>query len=85
MVQEVHHALMQSTRVREHLGGHKTVIPTRAWRSRLVYVSNQPPTLFHRPSNVQASMNRFFDFAAVSTFLCPFQFRPPLTSYLYSP
>lgn len=76
MVQEVHHALMQSTRVQEHLGGRKpVVIPTRAWRSRCVYVSSQPRTLFHRPSNVHESMNRFFNLAAVSTFLCRCQVR----------
>ena len=72
MVQEVHHALMRSTRLRKDSRGGYTIITTRAWRSRFVYVNSQPRTLFHRPSKVQQSLNRFFDLAAASTFFLLF-------------
>ena len=89
MVQEVRHALMQSTRARKDPRGGYTIITTRAWRSRFVYVNGRPRTLFHRPSKVQESLDRFFDLAGASTFFLLFlssrKSESLLTSYLHSP
>ncbi|KZV89803.1 hypothetical protein EXIGLDRAFT_721042 [Exidia glandulosa HHB12029] len=59
MIKEVHHRLLRATRIRQDEDYNVLMIPTRAWRQSVALNNQRIATIYHRPTEIPASMSRF--------------------------